>query len=211
MKSIEKEVSYKICNSYSTLNTLSNTTKNVWIVCHGLGFLSRYFIQYFDELNSEENYIIAPQAQSKHYLKNQFKHVGASWLTKENTPKEIPNVLSYLDSVYEHEHINELDVNVIILGFSQGVSVVTRWVAQRKINCDILALYAGKVPHEFTNNDFSHIPDIKFIIGDNDEYVTPGVLDTEKVHLDTIFQKRLEYITFNGAHEMKRSIINKLV
>lgn len=211
MTSSEKEVSYSINNSYSTLNQLTKQTKNVWFVCHGLGFLSRYFIQYFNELNPQENYIIAPQAQSKHYLKNQFKHVGASWLTKENTQKEIPNVLNYLDSVYEHEQLGKLDVNVIVLGFSQGVSVATRWIAQRQINCNVLVLYAGKVPHEFTDKEFNHIADVKFVIGDKDEYLTPGVLESEKVYLDLIFKKHLEYITFDGVHEMKRSIINKLI
>lgn len=182
----------------------------MWLVCHGLGFLSRYFIQYFNELNPEENYIIAPQAQSKHYLKNQFKHVGASWLTKENTQKEIPNVLAYLDSVYAQEQIPK-DVNFIVFGFSQGVSVATRWVAQRQVKCEVLALYAGKIPHEFTVENFQHIPNIKFIIGDKDEYVTSSILEHEKAYLDGLFNERLEYITFDGVHEMKRSIINELV
>jgi predicted esterase len=210
MNSTEKEVSYTINNSYSTLNTVSTNTKNVWIVCHGLDFLSRYFIQYFNELDSEENYIIAPQAQSKHYLKNQFKHVGASWLTKENTQKEIPNVLNYLDSVFKQECIEKLNVNMIVLGFSQGVSIVTRWVAQRQIKCHSLLLYAGKVPQEFVIADFKHIPCIKFIVGDKDDYVTPEILEMEQQYLSSIFESRIKYITFDGAHELKREIINSL-
>ena len=64
----EKEISYTSHNTYSTLNSLSSKTKNVWFVCHGIGYLSRYFIKHFNELNNEENYIIAPQAQSKFYI-----------------------------------------------------------------------------------------------------------------------------------------------
>jgi len=206
----EKEVSYTITNSYSTLNKLTSKTKNVWFVCHGLGFLSRYFIQYFNELNPEENYIIAPQAQSKHYLKNQYKHVGASWLTKEKTQKEIPNVLNYLDNVYNAEQIPS-NLNIIILGFSQGVSVATRWIAQHNFKCDTLVLYAGKIPREFTKEDFKNIPSIKFIIGDKDEYVTPGVLENEKEYSDVLFGKRIEYISFDGTHEVKKKLINGLV
>lgn len=206
----EKEVSYTITNSYSTLNELTSKTKNVWFVCHGLGFLSRYFIQYFNELNPEENYIIAPQAQSKHYLKNQYKHVGSSWLTKEKTQQEIPNVLNYLDSVYKAEQIPN-HLNVIILGFSQGVSVATRWVAQRNIKCDTLVLYAGKIPREFSKDDFKHISSIKLIVGDKDEYVTHEVLENEKEYSDVLFGKRIKYITFDGTHEMKRELINGLV
>lgn len=210
MNSTEKEVSYTISNSYSTLNTLTEKTKNVWIVCHGLGFLSRYFIQYFNELNADENYIIAPQAQSKHYLKNQFKHVGASWLTKENTLNEIPNVLNYLDSVHEQEQISKLDVNVIILGFSQGVSIATRWIAQRQIKCNTLVLYAGKLPREFSKSDFITIPQIKLIVGDADAYVTPEILKEEITYANQLFENRVSHITFKGGHELKRDIINSL-
>ena len=211
MNSTEKEVSYTINNSYSTLNTLSPNTKNVWIVCHGLGFLSRYFIKYFNELNPEENYIIAPQAQSKHYLKNQFKHVGASWLTKENTQKDIPNVLNYLDSVYKQERISELDINVIVLGFSQGVSIATRWIARHHIKCDSLFLYAGKIPREFSELDFKSIKDVKLIVGDSDAYVTPEVLNEEITYANQLFENRVKHITFKGGHELKRDLINGLV
>ena len=62
MFSTEKEISYTTTNSYSTLNHYSNLTKNVWFVCHGMHYLSRYFLKYFKDLNKEENYIIAPQA-----------------------------------------------------------------------------------------------------------------------------------------------------
>jgi len=206
----EKDVSYTTTNSYSTLNEMTSKTKNVWFVCHGLGFLSRYFIQYFNELNPKENYIIAPQAQSKHYLKNQYKHVGATWLTKEKTQKEIPNVLNYLDSVYQAEQI-PTDLNFIVLGFSQGVSVATRWIAQRNIKCDTLILYAGKVPREFSTEDFKHIPSIKLIVGDKDEYITPSVLENEKEYSYALFEKRIEYITFDGTHEVKRDLINELL
>jgi hypothetical protein len=68
MNSTERDISYHISNTYSTLNELTSSTKNVWFVCHGMGYLSKYFIRYFKNLNTEENYIIAPQAQSKYYI-----------------------------------------------------------------------------------------------------------------------------------------------
>jgi len=43
MGSEEKEISYTITNSYSTLNTLTKATKNVWFVCHGMGYLVGIF------------------------------------------------------------------------------------------------------------------------------------------------------------------------
>lgn len=204
----EKQISYQINNTYSTLNKLSLKTKKIWFVCHGLGYLSRYFINYFNELNPEENYIIAPQAQSKQYLNGKFTHVGASWLTKENTQFEIDNVLRYLDSVYENEKIPK-NVEFNILGYSQGVSVVTRWISKRNIKCNNLYLYAGKVPREFTEKDFYHITKTVFIIGNNDEYVNEKVLISEKNYLNDIF-KNIKYLVFNGKHEVKKEIINSL-
>ncbi|NQY07233.1 MAG: esterase, partial [Flavobacteriaceae bacterium] len=156
MKSTEKEVQYTITNTYSTLNKLTDKTKNVWFVCHGLGYLSRYFIKYFELLNAEENYIIAPQASAKQYLHGKFTHVGAGWLTKENTQLDMHNVMANFDAILATENI-PTDLNFIVMGFSQGVSVATRWLAKRQIPCKQLILYAGKVPREFTPKDFDHV------------------------------------------------------
>ncbi len=92
---IEKQVSYTNTNTYHTLNKYTSKTKNVWLVFHGMGYLSRYFIQYFSQLDATENFIVAPQAPSKYYQGKNFKHVGASWLTRENTLLETENVLAY--------------------------------------------------------------------------------------------------------------------
>ena len=175
--STEKQVSYQISNTYSTLNERTSKTKNIWLVCHGIGYLSRYFIRHFQHLNKEENYIIAPQAQSKYYLSNKYTHVGASWLTRENTEAEIGNMLNYLDAVYEAENLSETP-NLIILGYSQGVSVATRFVARRKINCSKLILHSGKVPAELQPEDFEFLKNtpVSYIYGTEDEYLKKGIV-----------------------------------
>ena len=121
MNKLEKEVSYNISNTYSTLNSLTKKTKNVWLVCHGIGYLSRYFLKYFDELDPDENYIIAPQAQSKYYLGSKYTHVGASWLTKENTSQEIKSMMRYLDAVLEAENFPERINLIDIFGFRNNM------------------------------------------------------------------------------------------
>src|SRR5690606_20717142 len=117
MEPKEKQISYTSSNTYSTMNTLNERTKNVWIVFHGIGFLSRYFIKYFEGLPKDENYIIAPQAPSKYYLNKDFKHVGASWLTKEHTVLDTGNVLNYMDKLFASEKI-PAHCQLIVLGFS---------------------------------------------------------------------------------------------
>lgn len=211
MNSQEKEISYTITNTYSTLNTLSKSTKNVWFVCHGMGYLSRYFLKYFKGLNADENYIIAAQASNKYYLKSEFKHVGASWLTKENTIKETENVMRNFDAIFKAENIPD-DVNLIVLGYSQGVSVSMRYVAKRQLQCAQLVLHSGGIPKELNTENFSFLnAKVSLICGENDEYLTKERLQLETKKAQLLFKENLNVIMFDGKHEMNLELINSLV
>ncbi len=213
MNVIEKEVSYQTTNSYSTLNSLSTKTKNVWFVCHGIGYLSRYFLKYFDELNSEENYIIAPQAPSKYYLGSAYKHVGSSWLTKENTKKGIENIMNYFDQVLEAEKLPS-NLNLIVLGFSQGVSIAARYVARRKLKCSQLVFVAGGVPKELRVEDFLFLTKetkVSFIYGTQDEYLASLYMVDVKRQFYELFGSDATIVTFEGKHEMPKKIINSII
>ncbi|MCK0145595.1 esterase [Arenibacter sp. F26102] len=213
MEPKEKQISYTTSNTYSTLNKLNKNTKNVWIVFHGIGFLSRYFLTYFKGLPKEDNYIIAPQAPAKYYLNKEYKHVGASWLTKENRILETKNILSYMDNLYALEKIPD-HCQLIILGFSQGVSIATRWVAKSKIKFDQLILYAGGIPEELTPEDFifpeSINAKIKLVIGNKDEFITAARLKKELEKADTLFGGRAQLVKFEGGHEIKKEVLNNL-
>ena len=168
----EKEITYTTRNSYSTLNTLTEHTRTVWLVFHGMGYLSRYFLRYFKTLNTEENYIIAPQAPSKYYIQPKM-HVGANWLTRDNTKADTENLINYIDAVLEAEALPE-NVNFIVLGYSQGVSIAMRYIAKRQLACDQLILHSGGIPKELTANDFTHLSKqtkVKLIYGTEDEYL----------------------------------------
>jgi predicted esterase len=207
-----KNVTYTTTNVYETLNELNSDTKQVWIVFHGIGFLSRFFLKYFNELPKNENYIIAPQAPSKYYLKNEYKHVGASWLTKENTALETSNLFNYLDAVLENENLPST-CKIIFFGFSQGVSVATRYLVHSKIQCSKLILYAGGLPKELKKSDFSFLElntEIISILGNQDEYLSPDRLVVESEKLKTLFGKNVRHISFEGGHEVKKEIINQL-
>lgn len=207
----EKQVSYQSTNTYEVLNSFTHKTKNLWVVCHGIGYLSRYFLKYFKHLNPEENYIIAPQAPSKYYLNGKYTHVGASWLTRENTELETENVLNYLDEVYKAENLKDAP-KLLLLGYSQGVSVVTRWAAKRKIACDHLIMHSGKVPAELNAKDFSFLKNTRytFIYGKQDEYLKDGVIKKEKERLNEIFPENLKIHSFEGGHEVNKELIAEI-
>lgn len=211
MNPAEKKVSYEISNTYSTLNEFTATTKNVWVVLHGIGYLSRYFLKYFKDLDPEVNYIIAPQAQSKYYLNNGYRHVGASWLTKENTEPEIENVLNYLEEVYTAEALQNAP-RLILFGYSQGVSVATRWVARNKVECSHLILHSGGLPKELEPEDFEFLTNTKvtMIYGTKDEYLNEDRLKNEQALVKELFGDRLEIISFEGGHEINTDILKRI-
>ena len=211
MATEEKKVSYTTTNSYSTRNKLTSATKNVWFCCHGLGFLSRYFIQYFNGLDADENYIIAPQAPSKYYQRSDFKHVGASWLTREETQQETENVLNYLDAVFASEEIPE-DKRLILLGYSQGVSVAMRWLASRKLNVDTLVIHSGGIPKELSPQDFEFLTttQVELWYGTEDEYLTEKRIYEETRRTKEMFGEALKIVPFEGKHIVNRELINEL-
>ena len=207
------QVSYSHVNSFETLNKINSKTKNVWFVFHGMGYLSRYFLKYFKSLNPEDNFIICPQAPSKYYLKDNFKHVGASWLTKEDTNQEINNILQYLDRVKESIKIPE-NVNFILFGFSQGVSILMRWLTSREINCDKLILYAGGIPNEIKPQQVEFLDfqktSIQIIYGNSDKYLNEERLKLEGEKRELLFGKNTEVINFEGGHEIKLELLQKI-
>jgi predicted esterase len=213
MNSTEKEISYKSTNSYSTLNNLTEATKNVWFVCHGMSYLSRYFLKYFKDLNPDENYVIAPQAQSKYYIPPTYKHVGASWLTKENTLRETDNVMRYYDAVLETENISK-DKNIIVVGYSQGVSVAMRYIANRQLHCSQLVLMSGGIPKELVAYDFKFLEEktkITMIYGTQDEYLNDERMQSESNRVIELFGNNVTIKPFDGKHIVNVELINGLV
>jgi len=212
MNSEEKEIGYQTKNSYSTLNTLTEDTKTVWFVCHGMGYLSRYFLKYFKGLNAKENYIIAPQAPSKYYIQPKM-HVGANWLTKDETKVGMQNILNYFDAIFETEVIPQ-DKNLIILGYSQGVSVAMRYMVFRKLQCSQLILHSGGIPKELIATDFEYLnssTSVKLIYGTSDEYLDEERIESESDRAIELFGSKVQFLPFDGTHVVNVDLINDLV
>ena len=175
----EKKVIYSSSNTYSVLNNYTKKTKNVWIVFHGLGYLSKYFIKYF---------------------------------SKVNTLEETKNIMKYVDEVYKSE-INSTPQNLIVLGYSQGVSIATRWVASRKINCDHLILHSGGIPVELNPEDFSHLKKttkVWYTYGNRDPYINDARKTEETLKGNYLFGNHLKIEVFDGIHEINTNFIMKI-
>jgi len=204
----EHKISFSTEKTYSTLNQLTDKTENIWLACHGLGYLSRYFIKYFSVLNPDKNYIIAPQAPSKYYQDQNFKRIGASWLTREETQLEMQNIIAYFDAVYQKEIQPNTDKELIILGYSQGVSVAMRWIAQSKINCDTLLMHSGGIPVELEAKNFKGLNFKPYLIyGKSDPYITKERAHQEVEKAEKLFGNQLKVLAFEGKHEVSQDIL----
>ena len=212
---MQKNITISTEASYITKNTFSDKTKYVWLVCHGYGQLAKYFVRRFDILDEKVHYIVAPEGLSKFYLDANYGKVGASWLTKENKEIYLQNQLSYLEKVYfeELKNIDLEGVELVLLGFSQGVATICRWAVNLKIPFKKLILWAGAFPTEISKNDLEFVDDnaqIFLLIGNEDEYLNYfRIEDQVKLISDLCLPPKL--ITFTGGHEVKREVLQEVV
>ncbi len=154
------ELSFQFKSRYFKIGKLDASTKQLWFVIHGYGQLAEYFIQKFKTLEDHNICVIAPEGLSHFYLEDVAtrartgnNRVGASWMTKENRFVDIENYLEYLNGVYEKEAVSNLNIQITILGFSQGAATASRWIGNGKINFHRFILWSGVFP-----------PDMNFVM-----------------------------------------------
>lgn len=159
---------------FFTHGTITGKTRFVWICLHGYGQLGKYFIQKFEFLDPEEHYVVVPEALNRFYLEGVNERPVASWMTKEDRLDEIADYILFLEQLREKLSWDKNpDVQLIYLGFSQGVTTLIRWMANAHMRCDHLLLWAGMIPDDIRleqhRSYFENIP-TDYFIGKSDPY-----------------------------------------
>ncbi|KAF0244395.1 MAG: phospholipase/carboxylesterase [bacterium] len=199
---------------YYTLGDISNT-EEVWVVCHGQGQLASYFIKSFQNIVKEKRLIVAPEGLSRFYLDNMGGRVGACWMTREDRLNEIDNYVNYLDLIYEQiiASVNNPNIKLQVLGFSQGVATVCRWVGLGKPKpIDKLILWGGITPPDLdlvaANSIFSHLK-LFLVVGNQDQFADASVVahEEERLKNDNLSYK---LITYEGGHQLNIEVIKDL-
>lgn len=205
-----KTVSYQHTNSYEILHPVIETTENIWICFHGLGYLATYFKRYFQDMDPIKNAVIVLQAPSKFYQGTNFKHVGASWLTRVDTAQEMQNNLNYIDTVLESEKLKS-DPRIILIGYSQGVSIATRYLKHYNKEVKALVLHSGSIPHELNELDGNIFKEkakrIIHISGTRDEYVTTELIKRENEKIEKLFGTKCETHRPDIKHEVATDLL----
>ncbi|MEQ9288211.1 MAG: alpha/beta hydrolase [Cyclobacteriaceae bacterium] len=201
--------------SYATMNEIHPGTKHIWIACHGYGQLANHFIKRFDVFDPERHFILAPEGLARFYL-NGHKKVGASWMTKHDRETDLENQQSYFDAlfrqVFGQTDLKEYQLH--LLGFSQGVSMISRLAAYKRLNFDHLILWAGGFPPELCNEDFTFLKKsakLKIVLGSSDQFFQMPAFQTDIDKAASATGLEAELMHFDGGHELDREVLSGIV
>jgi predicted esterase len=196
---------------YFTCGMYSDKVKNVWVVCHGYGQLAEYFILKFESVADEENYIIAPEGLHRYYLDKDRVRTGATWMTRDDREKDIQDYVGLLTTIFNRE-IKDFKGQLILLGFSQGVSTICRWLVYGNIKPHHLILWAGGFPPDVpAEKMMDTLKETKtfLVIGDEDEFIheeRKSMILQEAARI----KKDVEFISFHGKHTIDIQVLKEI-
>ena len=134
---------------YASLGNPGPQVRQLWIVTHGYGQLSKTFIRRFIPICDEQTLVIAPEGLSRFYWGGFDGPVVASWMTREDRLDEIADFCNMLDQLYAH-YVPQChpEVEINLLGFSQGTATQVRWIMRSFPKFHRLMLWAGQLPED---------------------------------------------------------------
>lgn len=198
---------------YYTLGAAGGDVRELWYVLHGYGQLAAYFVRPFAGLDNTHRLIVAPEALSRFYLDDAHRRVGASWMTRADRQREIDDYLAYLNAL--HARIaGELadDVQVHVLGFSQGSETAARWTVFGAAAVYRLVLWGGRLPADLdlaAHRDVLCRARLTLVRGGEDTYATAERMEEEEGRLN---RHLVPYhaITFEGGHRLDVDVLHAL-
>lgn len=213
-------IEFNFKGRYFKLGEINDQTQAVWFVLHGYGQLAQYFLPKFKILAARNICVIAPEGLSHYYLedassrsKTGSTRVGASWMTRENRLTDIENYLTYLNTVFAREVGNHQNLDITILGFSQGAATASRWALSNSVYFRRLILWAGIPPADMDFEKGKQLlqqKEVKIVYGKHDPFLNEsrfGEMKTLSEKLEII----PEPIVFDGAHEIHEPTLISLL
>lgn len=189
----------------------SSPVTEVWFAVHGMSQLAASFARRFEHVASPTRLVVVPEALSRYYIAppeairaGEVK-VGASWMTREARDLEITDHVRYLDLLWARlgTRYPLQTARVTVLGFSQGVATVARWLARSTIaRADAVVVWGGKVPPDIfplaAESSFARAR-WTMVVGDRDEFATPAVVAEERARLAAA-GIGFDFVRFAGGH-----------
>lgn len=187
----------------------------LWIVLHGYGQLAGRFIRHFRGIAGPRRLVVAPEALSRFYVAgpddltgHAKAPVGATWMTREDREREIADQQAYLDAVLAA--VRTGTPRLTVLGFSQGVATMARWVASGRVTPDHVIAWAGGFPAELDAAGAARFAGrLTVVFGRADALVPAARAEAGLAHLRTLgVDPRVEW--FDGGHVMDGVVLGRL-
>lgn len=200
---------------YFQLGNPGNDTSIVWVVLHGYGMLSEFFIQKFKKLENKNTLILAPEALNRFYIDTNYGRVGASWMTKDERQDDIKENIKYLNSLMD-QIIKEIGHNrfkINVLGFSQGGATACRWLFKSGLKFENLIMWAGDIPKDtLTEENRLKWSDMNthLVMGKKDELINE---EMKAKFLKLVTEYKLDYklTLYDGDHRIYPDVLMELI
>lgn len=199
---------------YYQIGDANKDVSTLWVVLHGYAMLSEFFIKKFKKLDDGNTLIIAPEGLNRFYIGESFQRVGASWMTKEERESDIEENINYLNALIENvfKEIGHKNVQLNVLGFSQGGATACRWVFNSKIKVDNLILWAGDIPKDtLTQENKAKWKTIKthLVMGKKDHLI-PEEMKAMFVNLVSQYELDYKLTEYDGDHRIYPEVLVRL-
>ena len=216
---VERHIVVRRTARYVTLGDTTGEIDDLWIACHGYGQLASEFLTSMRKVAARGRLLVAPEGLSRFYVDRASMttdpppRVGASWMTREDRDVEIQDQVEYLSVLLSslRQTVGE-GARLRLLGFSQGVATVCRWVARSDVRPDELILWAGTLPQELELAAFSARlagARVTMAFGSRDLLVLPAVGETQLERLTSAgIDARL--VSFEGGHRLDDATLIEL-
>jgi len=209
---------------YALVGAEPAAASHIWFVLHGYGQLASRFVKSFESITPEGTCIVAPEGLSRFYLAapradgSHMQRVGASWLTREARDAEIADGMHWLNLVYD-DIVGASTAgrgtapSVGVLGFSQGVATMMRWIAMGAIHPQHVVLWAGTVAHDADAHALRAklaLANVSLVAGRSDEFVTD---ETRAATLHALHDLNVtpRELVFDGAHHLDEDTLKALL
>ncbi len=123
------------------------------------------------------------------------------------------NNLNYIQEVLSTEGIST-DPRLVIMGYSQGVSIAMRFLKQHDHPVKALIMHSGRIPEKLDASDGKHyqqyVKQCIHIAGKQDEYITKDTINKEEKKLKMLFDNKCTTYRPDIKHVVDKVLLKQI-
>jgi len=211
---VQKELNFQAKHTYSLSHAPTGEENSIWIVFHGYGQLAQFFLRKFNHLFQDDCLIVAPEGLNHYYLKGFSGRVGANWMTKHEREIDIANCNNYLNGIIEEllPQFGQIP-KINVLGFSQGVATMSRWVCQFNLKPEKVVFWGGAPAHDLEPTIMvERLKDSQVILalGDDDPFLQSEIYIRQRNLIYDADFVNFKELCYSGGHDLDPELLKEI-